>query len=140
MIVLQKKLKKKSEFQLNQVYCTTTGQRELELPYQNIVALNEHASTLHYQNLDRNPPDNFLSFLLDAGATFNGYASDITRTISDENNHFDALIKAMDGLQKKLCSNTKSDVSFVFLNELAHQLLANVLEEHQLITSKAEEA
>ncbi len=137
---LTKKSKKKSEFQLNQVYCTTTGQREFELPYQNIVALNEHASTLHYQNLDHNPPDNFLSFLLDAGATFNGYASDITRTISGENNHFDALIKAIDRLQKKLCSNTKSDVSFVFLNELAHQLLANVLEEHQLITSKAEEA
>ena len=137
---LTKNSKKKSEFQLNQVYCTTTGQREFELPYQNIVALNEHASTLHYQNLDRNYPDNFLSFLLDAGATFNGYASDITRTISGENKHFDALIKAMDGLQKKLCSKAKSDVSFIFLNEVAHQLLANVLEEQELINSKAEES
>jgi Xaa-Pro dipeptidase len=137
---LTKKSKKKSEFQLNQIYCTATGQREFELPYQNIVALNEHASTLHYQNLNRNPPDNFLSLLLDAGATFNGYASDITRTISGENDQFDALIKSMDELQKKLCARTISDVSFIFLNELAHQLLANVLEEHELITTKAEES
>jgi Xaa-Pro dipeptidase len=137
---LIQKSKNTSEFQLNQVYCTATEQREFELPYQNIVALNEHASTLHYQNLDRNPPDKFLSFLLDAGATFNGYASDITRTISGENDHFDALIKSMNELQKKLCTRTTSDVSFVFLNELAHQLLADVLEEHGLITTKAGES
>jgi Xaa-Pro dipeptidase len=46
----------------------------------------------------------------------------------------------MDELQKKLCARTISDVSFIFLNELAHQLLANVLEEHELITTKAEES
>ena len=40
-----------SEFELHQIYCTAAQQRETELPYSSIVALNEHASTLHYQNL-----------------------------------------------------------------------------------------
>jgi len=129
-----------SEFQLNQTYCQATRQREVELPYQNIVALNEHASTLHYQNLDRDPPGEFRSFLLDAGVEFNGYASDVTRTVSGKTGEFDALIASMDGLQKRLCSETRNGVSFIALNDLTHRLLAEVLEDHRLIACSAGEA
>lgn len=131
---------RQSEFDLNQTYCRTTRQREAELPYQNIVALNEHASTLHYQNLDREPPEEFRSFLLDAGAEFNGYASDVTRTLSGDTGAFAALITSMDSLQRRLCSGTRNGVSFIALNDFAHQLLAEVLREHRLITCSADEA
>ena len=52
------------------------------LPYANIVALNEHCAVLHYQYQDTVKPAQSRSFLIDAGAQFNGYASDITRTWS----------------------------------------------------------
>ncbi len=50
------------------------------MPYSNIVALNEHASVLHYTKLDHRAPAEMRSFLLDAGAEYNGYAADLTRT------------------------------------------------------------
>ncbi|MBH98198.1 MAG: Xaa-Pro dipeptidase [Rhodospirillaceae bacterium] len=141
--VVQKKLtlktNKYSEFELNQIYCNETQQRESELPYQNIVALNEHASTLHYQNLNKKAPETFHSFLLDAGATFNGYASDITRTISEKKSNFENLIKSINELQQNICAEAKSGVSFIFLNELTHVLLAGVLKENNLIKAEAEE-
>ena len=51
-----------------------------DLPYANIVGLNEHAAVLHYQHQDEARPLPPRSLLLDAGAQVNGYASDITRT------------------------------------------------------------
>lgn len=130
---------RQSEFSLNQAYCSATRQREAELPYQNIVALNEHASTLHYQNLDREPPEEFHSFLLDAGAQFNGYASDVTRTRPSGAEPFTALIASMDVVQKRLCAGTRNGVSFVALNDFAHQLLAEVLAEHEIISCSPED-
>ncbi len=41
-----------SEFDINQAYLTATGHRDTDVPYSNIVALNEHASVLHYTKLD----------------------------------------------------------------------------------------
>src|SRR6185295_17197348 len=35
-----------SEFELHNTYLAATGQREVELPYPNIIGLNEHAATL----------------------------------------------------------------------------------------------
>ena len=131
---------RRSEFDLNQIYCSATQQREADLPYQNIVALNEHASILHYQNMDRTPPEEFRSFLLDAGAEFNGYASDVTRTHSSGLESFDALISSMDTVQKRLCAGARSGVSFVALNDFAHRLLADVLEEHKIVSCGAEDS
>ncbi|NIW23425.1 MAG: M24 family metallopeptidase, partial [Gammaproteobacteria bacterium] len=69
-----------SEFMIHQAYCEASAQRETELPYLNIVALNEHAAVLHYQKLTHANPGTPSSFLIDAGASCNGYASDVTRT------------------------------------------------------------
>lgn len=69
-----------SEFDINQAYLTATGHRDTDVPYSNIVALNEHASVLHYTKLDHRAPAEARSFLLDAGAEYNGYAADLTRT------------------------------------------------------------
>ena len=129
-----------SEFELNDIYCRASGQRELSLPYQNIVALNEHAAVLHYQHLDRQPPGQFRSFLLDAGGDCNGYASDITRTCSPPDDPFADLIASMDAMQRQLCEEARPGTSYVSLNDRAHQLLAEVLAEHAITRCTADEA
>src|SRR3546814_2480179 len=78
-------------------YCQAAGQDANELPYGNIVALNEHGAVLHYTELGRLPPKPVRSFLLDAGASHGGYASDITRMYSaDTGNDFQSLDDAVD--------------------------------------------
>ena len=67
-----------SEYDIQQAYLKATQHIETETPYGNIVALNENTSILHYTSLERNVPQAHRSFLLDAGANFHGYASDIT--------------------------------------------------------------
>ena len=128
-----------SEFELNEIYCRASGQRESALPYQNIVALNEHAGILHYQNLDRQPPAQFHSFLLDAGGDCNGYASDITRTWTSPGDPFADLIDSLDAMQQQLCAEARSGTSYVFLNDRAHQLLAEVLVAHGIARCSADE-
>jgi len=129
-----------SEFDLHHVYCAASGQTEGDLPYPNIIALNEHASTLHYQNLQREAPKKTQSFLLDAGAQCNGYASDITRTCARENSRFAALIDSMEIMQRTLCQETLSGTEFVELNDTAHRLMAGILKEHGLIRCGDDEA
>ncbi|HLF10450.1 MAG TPA: Xaa-Pro dipeptidase [Gammaproteobacteria bacterium] len=129
-----------SELELHEIYCRAMQQRESELPYSSIVALNEHAAILHYQNLRTRPPAVTRSFLMDAGAQFNGYAADITRTWANATDEFAALIASMETLQQTLCRETRKDLDFVRLHERAHRLLADVLHEHGLITCRPEEA
>ena len=97
----------KSEFGIHLDYCDAVGQAEHELPYGNIVALNTHAAVLHYQHQAKSVPEQTLSFLIDAGASFNGYASDITRTYSMEDNDFAALISRFDDLQQELVGEVR---------------------------------
>ena len=129
-----------SEFELNEIYCRASGQRESSLPYQNIVALNEHAAVLHYQNLDRQAPGQFRTFLLDAGGDCNGYASDITRTCTPPGDPFGDLIDSLDAMQRRLCEEARPGLSYISLHERAHQLLAEVLAEHGITRCAADEA
>jgi Xaa-Pro dipeptidase len=130
----------RSEFELDRIYCAATEQRETELPYSNIVALNEHAAVLHYQHLERRAPRRANSFLIDAGATSQGYAADVTRTWQQGNTAFADLIRAMEGVQQMLCAEVAADTDFVALNERAHALLAGVLVEHGIVKCSADDA
>lgn len=129
-----------SEFDLHHAYCTASGQTEADLPYPNIVALNEHASILHYQNLRREAPGETRSFLLDAGAQSHGYASDITRTCARGDPRFQSLIDSMEILQQALCDEALDGTDFAELNDTAHRLLAGVLKQHDLVRCSDEEA
>jgi Xaa-Pro dipeptidase len=129
-----------SEFELQQVFCAATQQRETELPYPNIIALNEHAATLHYQHLRTRRPAVTRSLLIDAGAQFHGYAADITRTYAASTDDFAALVAAMETLQQRLCAEVRAGVDFVELHTLTHRLLGGVLREHDLVNCSAEEA
>lgn len=129
-----------SEFEIELSYLAACGQREQDLPYNPIIALNEGGAVLHYQVLEMSPPAEHRSLLIDAGAEFAGYASDITRTHGRRDPDFAALIARMDRMQQSLCANIKPGVDWREVHLQAHRLLGALLREADLITCSAEEA
>ncbi len=115
------------EFEIHRAYCKAVGHTDNELPYGNIIALNEHGAVLHYTDLDRHPPLHMRSFLIDAGARVLGYASDITRTYSFDDARFAELIGRIDALQLELIDQIRAGVSYSELHVDTHRLLAAVL-------------
>jgi Xaa-Pro dipeptidase len=102
-------------------YCAASGLTEAELPYQNIIAFNEGAAVLHNHSLDRRREVPRRSFLIDAGAQFRGYASDITRTYSGGDSEFAALIEGVDALQRRLCSTIRAGQDYREVHLEAHR-------------------
>ena len=129
-----------SEFDIHQAFLAACGQREQELPYNAIVALNEAGATLHYQHLARRPPSPPRSLLLDAGAGVRGYGSDITRTWSYADADFAALVAAMDALQRGLCAEVRAGVDWRAIHLLAVSRIAALLVESGLLRCPAEQA
>jgi Xaa-Pro dipeptidase len=122
-----------SEYLAHMRYLEACGQREEEMPYNNIVAYNEHAAILHYQHLDRETPRPLRSFLIDAGAQFRGYAADITRTHAAAPGAFADLIAATEEAQLRLCAEIIAGVDYRSVHLLAHRLLGDVLHRAGLI-------
>ncbi len=130
-----------SEFDINQAYLTATGHRDTDVPYSNIVALNEHAGILHYTRLDSQAPSQMRSFLLDAGAEYNGYAADLTRTwAAHSDSDFAHLIKDVNDEQQALIATMKAGVRYTEYHEQFHQRLAKLLLRHQIVSGMSEEA
>ena len=125
----------KSEFEIHIDFLLHSSQAEEELPYGNIIALNENASVLHYLNhLREQPGDLRYSFLIDAGAQYHGYASDITRTYArDEQGEFAQLIAAMDAMQQNLCTMAKPGVNYIDIHMAAHKGVATILADFEFV-------
>jgi Xaa-Pro dipeptidase len=129
-----------SEYEIHMAYVRASGQTENELPYPNIVALNANAAVLHYQNQERAAPSELRSFLIDAGAQFNGYAADVTRTYSRDRDDFESMIAAMNEAQLALCSQVRAGVDYAAIHLDAHRRIGKVLRDFDVITVSAEEA
>jgi Xaa-Pro dipeptidase len=129
-----------SEFEIHLEYVRATGLREQELPYNAIVALNENGAVLHYQVLEKKKPAAHHSLLIDAGADFGGYASDITRTYSYADPDFAALVASLDEVQRSLCDGVRAGVDWRDVHLSAHRLVAELLHEAGIITCDADEA
>lgn len=129
----------KSEFAIHQAYCRAASHTDSELPYGNIVALNEHGAVLHYTDLDRRPPSKPHSFLIDAGAQVHGYASDITRTYSGGDKRFDSLIALMETLQQTLVGRVQAGIDYRDLHLETHHLLAGVLNASEFVKGSEDE-
>ncbi len=117
----------KSEYEIHFAYCQAVEHTESELPYGNIIALNEHGAIMHYQHQARQAPAEVRSFLIDAGARVNGYASDITRTYSFDDSEFQEFVDRMNALQLELVSEVKAGVDFKDLHLLRHRKVADLL-------------
>ncbi|RPE74855.1 Xaa-Pro dipeptidase [Vulcaniibacterium tengchongense] len=130
-----------SEFGIHLAYCQAAGQDANDLPYSNIVCLNEHAAVLHYHDRDRVPPREIRSFLIDAGAAFHGYACDITRTYArDTGSEFQALIDAVDAAQRAMCEQVRAGTDYKRIHLDAHLALAGILKEFGVIKASPEAA
>jgi Xaa-Pro dipeptidase len=129
-----------SEFDIHLAYLAAVRQTDEELPYHSIVALNEHAATLHYQLRDRQAPARSLSLLIDAGAGCRGYGSDITRTWAMGPGAFAALIDGMHEVQQELCQAVAPGVDWRELHLRAHRLVARLLRAAGVLNMGEDEA
>jgi len=118
-----------SEYEIHNAFLAGAGETDDALPYHAIVALNEHAATLHYQYWERDRPKQHRAFLIDAGTQHHGYASDVTRTYSGEADEFQALIDGMDREQQALGAKVKPGLDFSQLHLEAHAAVARLLKE-----------
>lgn len=129
-----------SEFEIEIEFLKACGLREQELPYNPIIALNEGGAVLHYQLLEKQAPAERHSLLIDAGAEFGGYASDITRTHALRAGDFAALIERMDEMQQTLCAGLKAGVDWRDVQLRAHSLTGKLLRDADITNCSADEA
>lgn len=123
-----------SEFGIHLAYCQAARQDANDLPYNNIIALNEHGAVLHYTDRDRQPPRQARSFLIDAGGSHRGYACDITRTYAaDTGGEFQAMIDAVDVAQQRMCAQVRAGTDYRQIHLDAHLSLARILKYFELI-------
>lgn len=122
-----------AEFEIHLAYQRAAGQNEQALPYGNIIALNEHAATLHYELFDHQPPATAHSFLIDAGASYLGYAADITRTWPAADGLFADLVSALDHAQRELIAGIRPGQAFLDLHLQAHADVADILSQLGLV-------
>jgi len=127
-----------SEFDIHRAYCKAVSHTDAELPYGNIIALNNHSSVLHYTDLDRDPPETTRSFLIDAGAQVHGYASDITRTYSYDDKRFAELIERMDILQLDIINKISIGLDYSSLHIDTHRMIAGLLVDAGFATGDAD--
>lgn len=130
----------RSELEIHQAYLAACDHTDARLPYNNIVALNEHGSVLHYQGRDARPPEDSRSFLIDAGCTVHAYCSDVTRTYSRGDGPFADIIGAMDQLQQQLVAQVRAGVDFRQLHLETHRGIARVLADSGMINWEPETA
>lgn len=122
-----------SELDIHQSYVAATQMNQELLPYNNIVALNENGAILHYMLQNNQPPEKHLSFLIDAGASFNGYAADITRTYTNSKGLFAELIAQVDQLTTRLGAAMTPGLCYTEVHEQAHVGIAEILHNAGLV-------
>ncbi|HEY4080506.1 MAG TPA: Xaa-Pro dipeptidase [Burkholderiaceae bacterium] len=127
-----------SELDIHRAYLAASGHTDRDLPYSNIVALNEHGAVLHYQYQDAAPPEAHRSLLIDAGAQVNGYASDITRTWCGVDTDFDALLAAMEAAQLALVDEVRHAVDYREIHLSTHRRIAQILSEQGIVRMSPE--
>ncbi|MET1255653.1 Xaa-Pro dipeptidase [Aliikangiella maris] len=119
----------KSEQQIHLAYVEATGMLEHQMPYSNIVALNQNSAVLHYTDCEAQAPQQSRSFLIDAGASVNGYHSDITRTYALENNEFADLIAAMEKIQLNCIESIQVGQKYLDLHVNTHLEIAKIIQQ-----------
>lgn len=130
----------KSEFEINLAYLQASQQSDLNVPYGNIVALNQHGAILHYTALESAPPAERHSFLLDAGASFCGYASDLTRTYAaDPHNEFAELVAKMTAYKHEIIAQMQVGVNYLHYHTQMHQWIATMLHAFDFVRLSPEQ-
>lgn len=132
-----------TEQQIHNAYLDSLQIRESQLPYNNIIAFNQNASVLHYDDYQINNPSVRRSFLIDAGAEYKGYNADISRTYIDETApdaaEFKSLYDAYSTEYFSLLDEIKIGKPYLELHDSAHRRLSKLLSEFELVNCSADE-
>jgi Xaa-Pro dipeptidase len=135
-----------SELELHLCYLRATGQDDPETPYKNIVALGANAATLHHVSYRKQPASGVQaqSLLVDAGACYLGYCSDITRTYVKGSgaaaSAFASLVASVERFQRRLCSEVSVGEKYEALHDRAHRDVAQSLRDAGVTQSSVDEA
>lgn len=131
-----------SEREVYWAFLAGSDQVDNEPPFGSIVAFDAKASILHYQHKRARgaSPGNVL--LLDAGASYEGYASDTTRTWTRGAMpaEFRALVAGVDTLERRLVAMVAPGVPYVDIHFAAHRFVAELLLEVGILRTNVEEA
>lgn len=134
----------KTEMEIHQAYLASLSVREFELPYNNIIAFNQNASVLHYDNYQVTQPAERLSFLIDAGAEYNGYNADISRTYLNGSNlngsnEFQQMFDAYQVEYFDLLSEIEVDKEYFSFHDSAHKRISKLLSEFDIVKCNPQE-
>ena len=135
-----------SELELHLAFLGATRQDDQETPYKNIVALGRNGAVLHHVSYGRDATRGE-SLLLDAGATYLGYCSDITRTWAraqrgdggSAGGTFAALVLAMEAMQKRLVARVATGMPYEELHDESHRQTSAILQETGIANGTLEE-
>src|SRR5438105_8430947 len=120
----------RSELELHLAFLGATRQDDAETPYKNIVALGKHAATLHHISYEKRAAP-AQSLLLDAGASFSGYCSDITRTWVKGGGAaasvFAQVVAGVEAMQQRLCAAVRVGMPYEELPDESHRQVAQIL-------------
>jgi Xaa-Pro dipeptidase len=136
----------RSELELHLAFLGATRQDDQETPYKNIVALGRNGAVLHHVSYGRDAT-RAESLLLDAGATYMGYCSDITRTWARSPNGtggsaggtFVGILLAMEAMQKRLVERVAIGMPYEELHDESHRQVSAILKESGIATGTVEE-
>jgi Xaa-Pro dipeptidase len=136
----------RSELELHLAFLGATRQDDQETPYKNIVALGRNGAVLHHVSYGRDAT-RAESLLLDAGACYLGYCSDITRTWArpamdasgSAGDTFSALILAMEAMQQRLVAKVAVGMPYEELHDESHRQLSAILADAGVVTGSAQE-
>jgi Xaa-Pro dipeptidase len=128
----------KSEQQIHLAYVEASGVLEHQMPYSNIVALNQNGAILHYTECEAKAPSQIKSFLIDAGVSCHGYHSDITRTYAYQKDEFADLIDAMEAMQLACIDSIEIGQPYIELHHQAHLSIAEIVRRFGFVDMSAE--
>ena len=130
-----------SEREIHYAYLQATGQLEHELPFETIIALDAKSATLHYHTKRGREAAPGRVFLLDAGASHEGYASDITRTwaLPGVDPAFVALLEGVDELERALVAMVTPGRPYLEIHVEAHRRVAALLSKVGVSKASPEE-
>lgn len=130
----------KTELEIHLEYLKSINSLESKLPYSNIIAINENASILHYTAINNNKIDekNRNSFLIDAGAKYNGYCADITRTYSYKKGLFSEILESFKKMQIDIIKSLKIGQCYTDLHIQTHHRIAQILIDYKIVTGMSD--
>jgi Xaa-Pro dipeptidase len=134
----------RSELELHLAFLGATRQDDQETPYKNIVAVGHNGAVLHHVAYGRDATRG-ASLLLDAGACYLGYCSDITRTWARAAPSggaaaaFAGLVAGMERLQKRLVARVAVGMPYEELHDASHREVSALLVEAGIARGSVEE-